>query len=159
MPTNEKAADQSLDTARPLPQLPRRTVFSWRSLAPPLAPALRGRATPSTDGRPSGQNRQSSNSDASQWTGAVTQRTDSGIFVPPTALTHPRAGPTSPRDKTGGPSDARELPSKDARKTVRFSGHEELTTVSGRASLISVDSRTGEDTSRSSNGGRALRQI
>ncbi|KAK4454233.1 hypothetical protein QBC34DRAFT_155516 [Podospora aff. communis PSN243] len=156
---NEKSAPEPPDPIPPVFQPPRRSVmsaFSWRSLSPPSAPALRGRATPSSDDRPSrAHQRQSSNSDASQWTGAVTQRTDSGIFVPPTALSHPRPGPSGLQTEIPRPSSTRDFapvpPPKDARRTVRFSGQGIPPTASGRASLISNDSR-GRDISTSGSG-------
>ncbi|KAK0643909.1 hypothetical protein B0T16DRAFT_513239 [Cercophora newfieldiana] len=141
--TNEKGTPYAAEDTSPLqppPQLPRRSIisaFSWRSRPPPSAPGLKGRASPSSDGRPSRAHyRQSSNSDASQWTGAVTHRTDSGIFVPPTALTHPRLGPSRLQTEVERPSSAPKLPPKDARRTVRFSGQQVPPTASGRASLI-----------------------
>jgi hypothetical protein len=127
-------------------------VFSRRTQTPSSAPPSRGVVTPS-DGRP---HRQSGLSDASLWTTAVTQRTDSGIFVPPTALSHPNM-PSPPKegDERTGRSDGRGPPRGDARRTVRFSGTDGLTAMSGRASMISVDSRSGDVSPEQSDTGAA----
>lgn len=120
------------------------TIFKPHAHHTPSPPpgSSGSQSAPSTSGGRSRLHRQSGVSDTSFWTTAPTQRTDSGIFVPPTALSYPRVVVTSPlADSPGRPPP---MPVEDARRTVRFSAPNVASaTPSIRASVISSESRSG----------------